>query len=182
MGSAPESCSKTSSRMRNVSSWVCRPNPEYRALMEGKSLHGDEFYEKMLSLNLDESERESLSRRRMEAAEFSKTLSQWNETYESHLEYCKARIFVDLREGKLQAAGIQIPGKNEEEATDHIEGNELDLSKQPIVSIRQNEWTARKIDWKSSALFGDEYTFCWVHFSTESVLAAYPIPSLPPGR
>jgi len=38
----------------------------------------------------------------------------------------------------------------------------------------------RKIDWKSSALFGDEYTFCWIHFSTESVLAAYPIPSLPP--
>ena len=57
---------------------------------------------------------------------------------------------------------------------------EIEYGAGPALGLRRLAAGSRKIDWKSSALFGDEYTFCWVHFSTESVLAAYPIPSLPP--
>ena len=153
------------------------PNPEYVASLGGQYLHGLDFYDKMLAVNLEESELEILRKQRVEAVEYHQRMAEWQTSLDNYLEYFKARLFVDLREGKIHGSGIEIPAKDEDGAVAYIQADGFDLSEQPTIRINEALWTPTKIDWVNSALIGDRCVYCWVHFSTEAMISAYPIPS-----
>jgi hypothetical protein len=153
------------------------PNPEYAALLADRWFHDLDYYEKTLALDLKETELNRLRQERAEAVEFHHNVAVWQASCDSYLEYFKARIFVDLREGKIQGSAVEVPGKDGSEAIEYIYAEDIALAKQPIVQIPPGIWIARKIDWKNSAIVANGSVFCWIHFSTEAMIAAYPIPS-----
>jgi hypothetical protein len=153
------------------------PNPEYVAVLAGQHFHDLDFYDKMLALRLEEGELETLRKQRVEAVEYHRRMAQWQVSLDNYLEYFKARLFVDLREGKIHGSGIEIPAKDEVGAIAYIQTDGFYLSEQPTVRIPEALWTHTKIDWENSALIGDQCVYCWVHFSTEAMISSYPIPS-----
>jgi hypothetical protein len=151
-------------------------NPEYAALLADRWFHDLDFYERMLALDLKETELNRLRRERAEAVEFHHNVAVWQASCDAYLEYFEARIFVDLREGKIQGSAVEVPGKDGSEASEYIYAEEIALAKQPNVQIPPKISIASKIDWKNSAIVAGS-VFCWIHFSTEGTIAAYPIPS-----
>jgi hypothetical protein len=153
------------------------PNPEYEALLAERWFHDLDFYETMLALNLEETELNKLRQERAEAVEFHNNVAVWQASCDAYLEYFKARIFVDLREGKIQGSAVEVPGNDGSEASEYIYAEDIPLSKQPIVQIPPEIWIASNIDWENSALVANSSVFHRVHFLTEAMIAAYPIPS-----
>jgi hypothetical protein len=152
-------------------------NPEYAALMAGRWFHDLDFYEKLLALDQEETVLNKLRQDRAEAVEFHHNMAVWQASCDAYLEYFEARIFVDLREGKIQGSAVEVPRKDGSEAIEYLEG--IDLAKQPIVQIPPEIWLASEIDWENSAIVANSSVFYRVHFSTEAMIAAYPIPSSP---
>jgi hypothetical protein len=152
-------------------------NPEYAALMAGRWFHELDFYEKLLAVDQEETVLNKLRQDRAEAVEFHHNMAVWQASCDAYLEYFKARIFVDLREGKIQGSAVEVPQKDESEAIEFSEG--INLAKQPIVQIPREIWLASEIDWENSAIVANSSVFHRVHFSTEAMIAAYPIPSSP---
>ena len=149
-------------------------NHEYAALLADRWPHDLEFYEAMLRLDLEETVLNKLRQERAEAVEFHHNVAVWQASCDAYLEYFKARIFVDLREGKIQGSAVEVPQKDGSEA---IELEAIDRAKQPIVQIPPEIWLASEIDWENSAIVANSSVFHRVHFSTEVMIAAYPIPS-----
>jgi hypothetical protein len=152
-------------------------NPEYAALMAGRWFHDLDFYEKLLAVDQEETVLNELRQDRAEAVEFHHNMAVWQASCDAYLEYFEARIFVDLREGKIQGSAVEVPQKDESEAIEFSEG--IDLAKQPIVQIPPEIWRASEIDWENSTVEANSSVFHRVHFSTEAMIAAYPIPSSP---
>ena len=150
-------------------------NPEYAASLADRWFHGLDFYEAMLRYDLEETELNKLRQERAEAVEFHHNVAVWQASCDAYLEYFKARIFVDLREGKIQGSAVEVSQKDGSEAIEYSEG--IDLAKQPIVQIPPEIWLASEIDWENSAIVANSSVFHRVHFSTEAMIAAYPIPS-----
>jgi hypothetical protein len=150
-------------------------NPEYAALLADRWFHDLDFYEAMFRYDLEETELNKLRQERAEAVEFHHNVAVWQASCDAYLEYFKARIFVDLREGKIQGSAVEVPRKDENEAIEYSEG--IDLAKQPIVQVPPEIWIASEIDWENSAIVANSRVFHRVHFSTEAMIAAYPIPS-----
>ena len=72
-------------------------------------------------------------------------------------------------------SAVEVPQKDGSEAIEYSEG--IDFAKQPIVQIPPEIWLASEIDWENSAIEANSSVFHRVHFSTEAMIAAYPIPS-----
>ena len=154
------------------------PNPEYVAsLLGGQYFHGLDFYDKMLAVDSRRERARDPEKQRVEAVEYHQRMAEWQTSLDNYLEYFKARLFVDLREGKIHGSGIEIPAKDEDGAVAYIQADGFDLSEQPTIRMNEALWTPTKIDWVNSALIGDRCVYCWVHFSTEAMISAYPISS-----
>jgi hypothetical protein len=151
------------------------PNPEYAAMLADPWPHSLDYYDALLRYDLEETELNKLRQERAEAVEFHHNVAVWQASCDAYLEYFKARIFVDLREGKIQGSAVEVPQKDESEAIEFSEG--INLAKQPIVQLPPEIWRAREIDWENSAIEANSSVFHRVHFSTEAMIAAYPIPS-----
>jgi hypothetical protein len=145
--------------------------------MAGHWFYDLDFYEKLLALDQEVAVLNKLRQERAEAVEFHHNVAVWQASCDAYLEYFKARIFVDLREGKIQGSAVEVPQKDESEAIEFSEG--INLAKQPIVQIPPEIWLASEIDWENSAIVANSSVFYRVHFSTEAMIAAYPIPSSP---
>ncbi len=151
------------------------PNPEHGH----EGLEEVETYDAMLACDLREDQRKWYEGFRAEAAALKPMMESWRELIEIYCAYFKSRIFVDLREGKISASGIEFKAKNQDEAIKYIDDNEIDLSECTVVNIPADLWATSKIDWQNSVILGNDTLFCWVHFTTDDMLAAYAIPSDP---
>ena len=125
-------------------------NPEYAALLADRWFHDLDYYETMLALDLNGTELNRLRQERAEAVEFHHNVALWQASCDAYLEYFKARIFVDLREGKIQGSAVEGPRKDGREAIEFSE--DIDLAKQPIVQIPPKIWRASEIDWEIAQL------------------------------
>ena len=155
------------------------PNPEYAAMLADPRPLGLDYYDALLRYDLEETELNKLRQERAQAVEFHHNVAVWQASYDAYLEYFEARIFVDLREGKIRGSAVEVPRRDGSEASEYIYAEDIALAKQPIVQIPPEIWLASEIDWDNSAIVANSSVFHWVHFSTEAMIAAYPIPSSP---
>jgi hypothetical protein len=108
--------------------------------------------------------------------EYYQRLADWQRLCDRYLEYFKSRLFVDLREVKIQGSAIEISGRNEEEVNAYMEAQNVNLTDQPVVKVPHDSWIFSNIDWENSALITNQSVYYWVHFSTKEMISSYPIP------
>jgi hypothetical protein len=129
------------------------PNPEYLAEVAGRFFYHLDHYDEKLSWKLKDEDQaeehrrlEAYRRERVEAVEYYQRLAEWPGLCDSYLEYFKSRLFVDLREVKIQGSAIEIPGRNEEEVNAYMEAQNVKLTDQPVVKVPHDSWIFSNID------------------------------------
>lgn len=117
------------------------PNPRYRALLEdgiatdAKSLEEMEQYIEALS----GTDREDLIARRQNALDQVKEIEEWDGEFTRYLDYFKSKLFIDLREGKIVAYGIELKATSDAEIDELVEKNELRVEEMNISAISQKQ-------------------------------------------
>jgi hypothetical protein len=149
------------------------PNPGFdeRELWELRPL---EFSREEFS----DADRDQLISRLPWLLEEIKEVDDWNRKLDIYLEYFKSRIFVDLREGKIDSSGVKLKGSSWEEILKAMDDNHTRLEKQDRVPIGPAEWILSKIDWRKSVLYGEEFSYCWINFNVAQMFCVYPVPDL----
>ena len=157
------------------------PNPRYAAFIEDRAVVDTKFLERIEGHidSLSKSDQAEVENMRQEALSHRKDIDNWDREFKQFLDYYKARLFIDLRDGKVVARGLKINGSSVEKIEVTIKNGDLKLEHLDVVTIDQNKWMYGNIDWDNSILLGEEYSFCWVQFDVESMLSLYPVPDLP---
>jgi hypothetical protein len=165
------------------------PNPHYHALLDYRTVF-DESDVKAIEVHIDrmskfnreefsDADRDQLISHRLEILEELKEVDDWNQEFDTYLEYFKSRAFVDLREGKIGGFGVKIKGSSWKEILKAIDNDDTRLEKQDRLPIGQAEWIPSKIDWGKSILYGKEFSYCWVNFNVEQMFSVYAVPDVP---
>jgi hypothetical protein len=154
------------------------PNPRYSE----QGVIADAKFLKQMAEYIDalsEVDRLDLVARRQEAIAQVKEIEDWDKDFMHFLEYYKSQLFLDLRDGKIIAQGINLKGSNVGELEETIEKNDLRLHQLEFLTIDQKHWLYSKIDWERNILYGADSSFCWVRFEVQALLSIYPLPALP---
>jgi hypothetical protein len=101
---------------------------------------------------------------------------KWKIELNQYLEYFRAKLFVDLREGKMQGFGIKLNGSSLEEIDNAIKDSDILLHKELMQAIPREDWISSRIDWDNSILFFGKSAYCWVNCDVDWMLSTYPIP------
>jgi hypothetical protein len=151
-------------------------DPRYTAIMEDGVTPSVEHCDRLLSIvKLEDSDRADLESQRRQALAFEQSLTEWQEKYNSVIEYHTSRIFVALREGRLEAVGKLLPHLDTVEALDALEADGKSISDLETVQIPRGFWSLSGTDWSSSAARNEHRHYCWIRCRTEQVLTVFPI-------
>jgi hypothetical protein len=134
----------------------------------------------MLAQELPDDMREDLLRQREKSSEYAESIAEWDAQFEDYLAYFKAKIFIDLKEGKLIGLGAKIDGSTWSELISNIGEYDIRLESKEMQQINKNEWIARNINWEHSVLICSRSSYCWVNFDVGAILDLYPMPKSPP--
>jgi hypothetical protein len=104
-----------------------------------------------------------------EALKRSQAQKDWDEKYEECAELTKTKIYLALREGKIDAVGRHIPANFEENENFYWTMSEH-------VSIPADYWRLEGIDWKQSASNNKKGHYCHICVNTEQLMSAFPSP------
>ena len=161
--------------------WAGLPlSPRIIARNEDKHLSPVEFYDQILKADFySDDQRLIYEDERKQAIEAANLYAKWNSKYLEFLEYHKARIFVDIRDRKINGKGIKIRGSNIETIRETLDSENISLSKLPMEEIPFGQWTFSGIDWDNCILYCDDISYCWINFDVEAMLSTYPIQDRP---
>ena len=151
------------------------PDPNWRALIDGKGHLSSAHYDKYLAKeDLDPKLREVWSVGREASVEFEKECALWHPHYERAIEYPCSRIFIALREGQLASKGRLLPALDEDEAADQLDAKGQRILHIPATDISPSFWTLKGIDFESSAAKNTVAHYCHISFLTDDVLRIFP--------
>lgn len=139
-------------------------NPEWDSMNE-EALE-QEHLENMISWSKDEEEKKKLAAQIPAAQERQKKQQEWQEKYDDYMEFIESKIFVALREGKLEATGRLIPDGDEESSYTDF-GH---------TKIPADYWKLDKIDWQQSASDSSKGHYCHICVNTEQLISLFPAP------
>ena len=122
-------------------------------------------YTTLLKHKWSAEELEKFTRERAEAIEFDLEKSNWQSIYDAYIEYFKASLFVDLRDGRLQDSGIKLTGGTIDEIDSYIEKNNIELHKHEFEPIPSVDWNLSNINWDSNILYVEQFAYFWIRFS-----------------
>jgi hypothetical protein len=162
------------------------PNPHYRAQVENRDVFdkedlriADAHIDRLSNFRreeLSDIDQEELITHRREILTELKEVEDWNKELDTYLEYFKSRVFVDLREGRIDGIGVKLKGSSWEEIRKAVDESERYLQEQDHIG--QGEWILSKIDWDRSILYGKEFSYCWLNFHVDQMFAVYSVPDL----
>jgi hypothetical protein len=155
-------------------------SPQIEAWNEDTHLSSVDFYNKILESDFyDDDQRRKFEDERKQAIELAEKDAAWQIQYLEYLEYYKAKIFVDMRDGKIKGRGIKLLGSNEEEIGKSADKIESRLNEIQMTPIPPEAWVASRIDWNNCILYNDENAYCWVNFDVNEMLSLYEIRDRP---
>jgi hypothetical protein len=156
------------------------PNPRYKAFIEERVALDAKFLKRMEEFieALSDLDREDLVFQRQNALAEVREIEDWDREFAQYLEYYKSKLFVDLRDGRINCTGISL-NATDEAAVSKLNENDLRLEEMEFSAISQKQWIYSKIDWENSILYGSECSYCWVRVDVKSMLTTYPLPETP---
>lgn len=153
-----------------------QPNPEWEELLtEDESsdafLYSDAAHiERMLTLKeLEGDERKKYEKALPAAKERQKEQEEWDASYEEYIEIIEAKLFVALKEGRLQAHGKAVTLKkddNDDEYENYEEHEE----------IPKKHWRQDGIIWNASASKNKTGHYCHIYVETDQLFELFPPP------
>ena len=139
------------------------PDPTYLALTQDKSTLLPDFYDDLLKrYDPEPKERARIAKERAEAEIYQQECAAWQPFYEQAIEYPASRIFVALKGGQLGATGRLLPGRDRDEALEHLDREDKDVFDFPVVEIPPSFWSLSGMDFKSSAAENGFTYYCHV--------------------
>jgi hypothetical protein len=150
------------------------PNPEYEALVAGKSHASPEVLRDFLSKGRsDESGefRRDLERQLSESIEFHRRQARWDDHYHAFVDAHQARLFLALLEGRLSAHGKELPRRmlRYRDVPD-------DWDDAPWMPIPPDFWRSKKINWSNSSAEGRSTAYGLIMVDCEDLFDTFPPP------
>jgi len=153
-------------------------NPEFEVLMNGEYFPSPETSESFLNLpGIDEKQKAEFREDIKRAYDYQKKKDAWTEKYEAFIEVPKSKLFLALREGKLQAQGRLLPKSNLDEAIEEMDKlgswSWTDLEPEPIPA---GFWRQKAVKWEESAAETENVHYMHIHVNTAQLMALFPPP------
>jgi hypothetical protein len=125
--------------------------------------------------------RESLQRELEDSIEFHAAKSLWEEGLKGLLDLHQTRLFMALREGKLEAEGVKLPEKTSEASLAKLDQKKREgWSWGEWVSIPPDFWRSTGINWRQSWAEGRHAAYALIQVRTGPLFDCFP-PSEPDG-
>ena len=122
----------------------------------------------------DRMEIEKLKEDKKSSEKYEIELEKWTSLYDEYVDQFHAEICLKLRRGELVASGSILPDPDRDRADAIMSETERWLDDLAVVKIEKVHWISQNIDWQSSAIFGREQSFVWVHIRTDNLLQIFP--------
>ena len=159
------------------------PSPEYAAFLAGDYISEPHNIEKLLSMNLEQADREKLETDLVASRVHYSACEAWERHFEQYLELHKARLFMALREGKIASAGKAIPTSASDDFPAELDADEWAAwARQKWRHIPSNNWQSTGIDWERSWSRGYSEDFALVLVPMKSLFEAFPPDPQPAGE
>lgn len=154
------------------------PNPEYAAIFD------EELYSGMTQVleKLETSDPE-VALRLAKGREFEAKVKAWDDLFEDYLDLPRSRLFIALREGKIDAVGKPLPsGADDDFPASYDDDEWLDWVALPWQRIAASDWTSSRVNWEYCRLVAKPSTHTLIQIPTGQLLAAFPPVSEPAGQ
>jgi hypothetical protein len=115
---------------------------------------------------------------REEAARLQQELNDWRPKYEKAIELAAAKIYVELREGRLTARGKRLPDLDPATALKILTEQKQPLADLDDLAIPKDFWSLPHIYWEPSAARNDREHYCQIFCNTEQVMSLFPYDKL----
>ncbi len=153
------------------------PNPMFDAAERGEFHSEPDHLRWLMQLELSEADRQELEQRLEVSEAFHAQQHRWDKVLKEFLDLHQARLFVALREGRLQARGRRLGWPTMAECIKALEASEWkdwdEITWEPIPG---DAWISDRIDWEGSSCEGRDSTFCLILIDTEALLSCFPTP------
>ncbi len=144
------------------------PNPMWEALFDAEEtylLSNPESIERLLEMDIDEEKKKKLRKDLVTSKKQAAKQAEWDKKYDEYIELIEAKLFIALREGKLNAKGKRVV---EEDGFDNW-GDEHE-------EISSNFWRKDAIDWTMSSCKTEKNHYCHICVQTNQLLSIFPEP------
>jgi hypothetical protein len=154
------------------------PNPEYEALINDEYQPSVETIEKILSYDIEESEKKKLRIQLEEAKIQEEKIAIWEEQFNAYTEVPISKIFLALREGRLKAFGRRLPHLSVEKSIKQLDKkSSWNWSDLEYEEIPEKFWRIDQIHWSSSAAESEDKHYIHIYVHTEELFSIFPIPA-----
>lgn len=144
------------------------PNPEWEHLIEDTNdlyLSANSIRD-LLKAGLPNDAKKELEEKLSEAERREAKQAEWDEKYAEYTELIKSKIYIGLREGRLESLGRSIPDGDEDSSY-------TDFEHTPIPA---HYWRLNSINWKESASQNPKGHYCHIVVKTEQLFSLFPPP------
>jgi hypothetical protein len=151
------------------------PDPNWKAVFDDQEIVSVHLFDRRLQQEgLASEEREELEARRRAAAELERKNESWFLEYERAIEYPASRIFVNLKNGTLQAKGRPLPVAKLDDAVVALESDDRNFFDIDLADIPPSFWTLQGMDFHDSTATDGKTHYGHISFSTQEVLSVFP--------
>lgn len=150
-------------------------DPRYTAFLQEEVTPSLDLCDRLLARpDLEDSVRADVESKKCQALAFERSFQEWEKKFSTAMEYHTSRIFVALREGRLDAWGKLLPHLDTAAALDALEADGKGIADLETVQIPRGFWSLSGIDWSSSVARNEQRHYCWIRCRTEQVLSVFP--------
>jgi hypothetical protein len=121
--------------------------------------------------------RESLQQQLEDSIKFEAAVSSWHTDLRDFIDLHQSRLFMALREAKLEAEGIKLPAKTYESSVGKLEETKWEgWSRSEWVGIPPDFWRSDGINWRESWAEGRDAAYALIQVTTEALFDCFPPP------
>jgi hypothetical protein len=155
-----------------------RPNPEYEDFVLGDFHQTPENLRTLLKVDtLADEVRNRWEQELTDSLEFYRRQAEWDAEYEALVDEPKARLFLALREQRLNAFGRKLPRETLTATLEHLESTDWeDWNDNSWIPIPADFWISNRIDWEGSSAEGRVGAYALILIETDGLLKSFPLP------
>jgi hypothetical protein len=151
--------------------------PTYEERLPWNQHRPPEHIRRSLAAELHDEYRENFQHELEASIEFHAAMSVWDEEMKGLLDIHQSRLFMALREGKLEAEGIKLPEKTCEASLVVLDQTKWEgWNKRQWVGIPPDFWRSDRINWRKSWAEGREAAYALIQVKTEALFDRFPPP------
>jgi hypothetical protein len=154
------------------------PNPEWQALETGEHHLDPAFLQRRLANPNLRDRHEELRAQLEQSVQFHQAQADWNKKFDQFMDPHKARLFLALREGRVNAFGQRLPANTIKESTAQLEGSGWEgWPRAGWDLIPPDFWMHGGIDWLACHAEGYQGSYALILVDSNTLFEAFPIPT-----